>query len=47
MWLTIMDWGDFLVHGVMNLCGLCDDGAKVGNMDILEMLELATLCDDV
>lgn len=26
---------------------MCYDETKVGNMEILEMLELVTLCDDV
>lgn len=31
----------------MILDGMCDDEVEVGNMEILEILELATLCDDV
>jgi len=46
MWLMIMDWLDFPIHGDISLYGLCDGKVEAGSMSIL-MLEVATLCDVV
>lgn len=35
MWLMIMDWGEFPIHGEMKLDGLCNNEVEMGGMEIL------------